>query len=351
MPRIAVDELRQSCSRIFAAAGLQQDEADQVAWSLVQANLMGHDSHGVIRIVQYIDALGEGRVQPGRRLEIVRQADASAVVDGGWGFGQTVCHQAMQLAVEKARARSVGVVELFNSSHIGRLGEYVEWAAGQGVIGIVMCNNHGGGQLQPPFGGIEARLSPNPLAVGIPTGKGFPIVVDMTSSVVAEGKIRVKRNLGETLPEGWIIDPEGQPSTDPDKFYGPPRGAILPFGGIAAHKGYALAVMVDVLSGALGGSGCSGRSSQGGGNGVFLMALDIKAFTGPDQFEDEIDRFIDHLKATKLLPGFEGISLPGEIEQRLRRQREQEGVDIDAETWRQIGATAAAVGAPLEAGF
>ncbi|NKB70458.1 MAG: Ldh family oxidoreductase [Candidatus Latescibacteria bacterium] len=347
MPRIAVDELRRTCSRIFTGAGLQQGEADQIAWSLVQANLMGHDSHGVIRIVQYIKALQGGRVQPGKALKIIRQADASAVVDGGWGFGQTVCHQAMQLAVEKARARSVGVVELFNSSHIGRLGEYVEWAAEQGFIGICMCNNHGGGQLQPAFGGIDAKMSPNPLAVGIPTGKGFPIVVDMTSSVVAEGKIRVKRNQGEALPDGWIIDAEGKPSNDPDKFYGPPHGAILPFGGVAAHKGYALAVVVDVLSGALGGSGCSGRSSQGGGNGVFIMALDIGAFTGPELFEEEIDHFIDHLKASRLLPGFDGISLPGEIEQRLRLQRQADGVDVDEETWRQIGATAEAVGVAL----
>ena len=199
MPVLDVERLEGACTQVFEGAGLGADEARQIAHSLVLSNLMGHDSHGVIRVVQYVQALEEGRVQAGREIAVVREADASAVVDGGWGFGQTVCHQAMALAMEKAKQRSVAVVELFNSGHIGRLGEYVEVAAEGEMIGIVMCNNHGGGLLQHPFGGIDARMSPNPIAVGIPTGSDFPIVVDLTTSVVAEGKIRVKRNLGESL--------------------------------------------------------------------------------------------------------------------------------------------------------
>ena len=265
MPIFNVDKLTDACASVFEGAGLDASEAKLIAHSLVVANLMGHDSHGVIRVVQYLSALKDGRVKAGQQIQTVREADASAVVDGGWGFGQTVCHQAMDLAIDKARARSVAVVELFNCSHIGRLGEYVEKAAEQDMLGIVMCNNHGGGLLQPPFGGISSRMSPNPIAVGIPTGREYPIVCDLTTSVVAEGKIRVKRNRGEELPEGWVIDAEGNPTTDPAKFYGPPRGAILPFGGISAHKGYALSIVVDVLSGALGGSGCS---REGGASGA-----------------------------------------------------------------------------------
>ncbi|MFT5370337.1 MAG: putative oxidoreductase, partial [Candidatus Latescibacterota bacterium] len=277
MPIFNVDKLTDACASVFEGAGLDASEAKLIAHSLVVANLMGHDSHGVIRVVQYLSALKDGRVKAGQQIQTVREADASAVVDGGWGFGQTVCHQAMDLAIDKARARSVAVVELFNCSHIGRLGEYVEKAAEQDMLGIVMCNNHGGGLLQPPFGGISSRMSPNPIAVGIPTGREYPIVCDLTTSVVAEGKIRVKRNRGEELPEGWVIDAEGNPTTDPAKFYGPPRGAILPFGGISAHKGYALSIVVDVLSGALGGSGCSREGGASGGNGVFVMVFDIGA--------------------------------------------------------------------------
>lgn len=347
MPVFEVKALERDCARIFRGAGLPDDEADVIARSLVLSNLMGHDSHGVIRVVQYVDALGNGIVKAGQKIRIVREADAGAVADGNWGFGQTVCRQAMALAIQKAQARAVAAVELFNSSHIGRLGEYVEEAAEQGILGIVMCNNHGGGRLLAPFGGIDARMSPNPVAVGIPTGKGHPIVVDMTTSVVAEGKIRVKRNLGEDIPEGWAVDAEGKPATKTDAFYGPPRGAILPFGGISAHKGYALAVVIDILSGALGGAGCSREGAPSGGNGVFVMAIDIKAFTGPDDFQAHVDGLVDYLKSSRLMPGFSEILVPGEVEQRLRRTREAEGVTVDDETWRQIREVGKKVGVEI----
>ena len=349
MPIFNVAKLEEACAAVFEGAGLATEEAVRVAHSLMLANLMGHDSHGVIRVVQYIQALQGGRVHAGKEIRVLKEADASAVVDGQWGFGQTVCHQAMALAMDKARERSVAVVELFNCSHIGRLGEYVEAAAKEDMIGMVMCNNHGGGLLQPPFGGIDSRMSPNPIAVGIPTGQTFQIVVDMTSSVVAEGKIRVKRNLGETLPEGWVIDGDGNATTDPAAFYGPPRGSILPFGGITAHKGYALAIVVDVLSGALGGAGCSRDGASSGGNGVFLMAIDVGAFTGRDSFKEEMTTFIDWLKTARLMPGFDEILIPGEMENRMRLQKEQDGVFLDDETWRQIQEIGNTVGVDVQA--
>ncbi len=348
MPTFQIDELEASCEKVFVAAGLDAIEAKRIAHSLVLANIFGHDSHGVVRVAQYVDVLKDGRAHPGKTIEIVKEADASAVVDGGWGFGQTITHQAMAMAIEKARKRSVAVVEVFNCSHIGRLGEYVETAAEQNFIGIVMCNNHGGGLLQSPFGGIDARMSPNPIAVGIPTGGDFPVVVDMTASVVAEGKIRVKRNLGEKLPEGWAIDADGNPTTEPAGFYGPPRGAILPFGGITAHKGYALSIVVDVLSGALGGGGLSRDGATGGGNGVFVMAIDIQAFIAPDDFERDMQTFMAWLKSSRLMEGFDEIVLPGELESRKRKQMEADGVFIDDETWRQISEKGAEVGVSLD---
>ena len=341
--------LKGECSRIFTGAGLSDEEAGLVAHSLVLANLMGHDSHGVIRIAQYVEFIAAGRMVPGRRIEIVREAPASAVVRGGEGFGQSLCHQAMELAIGKARSCSVGVVELSACGHIGRLGEYVEAAADQNLIGVVTCNNHGTGLWQPPFGGIDRRMSPNPIAVGIPTGKGFPIVVDMTTSVVAEGKIRVKRNLGEPIPEGWALDADGNPTDDTSAFYGPPRGAILPFGARAAHKGYALAVVVDILSGALGGAGCSkDPDAMGGRNGVFIMAIDIAAFTGLDRFQEEVDSFVDFLRSSRLMPGFDRVSLPGELEFNMRVRKERDGLELDSETVRQIGEAGRAVGVEVE---
>jgi uncharacterized oxidoreductase len=347
MPVIQVAKLENMCTRIFEGAGLSDEEAQTVAHSLVLSNLMGHDSHGVIRVAQYITALKDGIVQADQRIKKIRESDASAVVDGGWGFGQTVCKQAMELAKEKARARSIAAVSLYNSGHIGRLGEYVEMAAEANMIGLVMCNNHGLGRLMCAFGGIDPKISPNPIAIGIPTGGQFPIVVDMTASVVAEGKIRVQKNRGEKIPEGWAIDAQGNPITDPNDFYGPPLGSILPFGGISAHKGFALAVAVDILSGALGGAGCTREKADRLGNGVFLMAIDIQTFKGTADFKIEVDAFIQYLKDSRLMSGFEEINMPGEIEYKRRQRLEREGILIDDNTWQQIFEAAESVSVSL----
>jgi uncharacterized oxidoreductase len=343
MPIVQIKKIEKMCTRIFQGAGLSDEEAQRIAHSLVLSNLMGHDSHGVIRVTQYIKALKNGIVHADQRIRKVREADASAVVDGGWGFGQTICEQAMELAIEKAKTRSVAAVELYNCSHIGRLGEYVEMAAEANMIGMVMCNNHGLGRLMCAFGGIDPKMSPNPIAIGIPTSGQFPIVVDMTASVVAEGKIRVQKNRGEKIPDGWAMDAQGNAITDPNEFYGPPIGAILPFGGISAHKGFALAVAIDILSGALGGGGCSRENAERIGNGVFLMAIDIQAFTGTDDFKIEVDTFIKFLKNSRLMDGFEEINMPGEIEYKRRQRLEKEGIMIDDTTWPQIFETAESV--------
>jgi uncharacterized oxidoreductase len=278
----------------------------------------------------------------------VHETDGSAVLDGGWGFGQVVCRQAMEIAMEKAKKQTVAVVTLHHSSHIGRLGEYVEMAAQENMIGIVMCNNHGGGQLMSPFGGIDPRMSPNPIAIGFPTGGAFPIVIDMTASVVAEGKIRVQKNKGEKMPEGWAINTEGKPITDPNEFYGPPRGAILPFGGISAHKGYSLGIAVDILCGALGAAGCSQKDAKGGGNGVFLLAISIDSFKTSNDFKSEVDAFIEYLKSSRLMPGFDGINMPGEIEHRRREKLEKDGISVDDTTWQQIKETASTLNVDLD---
>ena len=348
MKKIRISDLITIVQRILQGAGVNAEESLLVARSLVSSNIMGHDSHGVVRVAQYVPWIKEGSIQLGKELTLVKEADASALVDGQWGFGQSICHQATQLVCEKARQRSVGVVELFNCSHIGRLGEYVEVMAEKNMIGLVTCNNHGGGILQAPFGGIDARMSPNPIAVGVPTGGEFPIVVDMTSSVVAEGKIRMKRNLGEHLPDGWALNSNGDPITNPNEFYGPPMGAILPFGGSSAHKGFALSIVVEVLSGALGGGGYSGtKKAPRGKNGVFLMAIDIAAFLDPKDFNEQTTEFINWLKSSRLMAGFDEIIVPGELEYRNRKSKEISGIEIDNETWNQLIETGTDLGVKI----
>ena len=230
---------------------------------------------------------------------------------------------------------------------IGGIAEYVETAAAKDMIGLATCNNHGGGLLQVPFRGAESRMSPNPISLGVPTGGELPIVVDMTSSVVAEGKIKMKRNLGEPMPDGWALDADGRPITDPEQFYGPPRGALLPFGGDSAHKGFALSILVEVLSGALGGAGYSRDGQTRRGNDVFMMAIDIAAFIAPEEFKSDTAAFADWLKSSTLMDGFDEILLPGELESRTRRQREADGVYVDEPTWQQMNEAAAKLGIEL----
>jgi uncharacterized oxidoreductase len=279
--------------------------------------------------------------------------------------------RATELAMEKARASTISCVGTHNSNHMGRIGEYAEMVALAGMIGIAMVNNHGGGQCMAPYGGRQRRLSPNPIAAGIPTfrqaqggehgrtaGAAAPIVIDVTSSVAAEGKVRIKRNKGEKLPEGWIIDCHGLPSTDPNDFYGRAEkivgagfpadaGALLPFGGPVAYKGFALALMVDILCGALTGAGCSRQKPERIGNGLFVMVIDIQKLAPMDVFTREVQEFINYVKSEPLAPGFKEILLPGEPEQREEKKRRAQGIVIDDETWRQVREAAESVGAKI----
>ena len=340
MPVMKAPKLVEIASAIFQGAGVSEEEANIVAGSLVSANLGGHDSHGIIRIPEYCRLLGEGVVKAGQKARVESETSGAMVLDGGWGFGQVICRRAMELAVEKARKSSIAAVTVRRCAHIGRLGEYSEIAAGEGMIGIVMCNDHGAGRAVAPFGGIDPRLSTNPISIGIPRADEAPIIIDMATSVVAEGKIRVQQNRSGKMPAGWAINHEGGPTTDTAAFYGPPRGAILPFGGVAAHKGFCLSVAVDILAGALSGAGCTRETPENEGNAIFLLALNIGAFIPLEDFTTEVCTFIEYLKSSRLMDGFDEILVPGEPEYRRKRMLEESGISVDETTWRQILGTA-----------
>ena len=336
MPLFRPDYLADFCRRIFYSSGVPDVEAGIVASRLVEANSFGHDSHGIIRIPQYLGAIAEGDVVPGAVIETAQESTASATLDGNWGFGQVVAGQAVTIGAEKARASGLSVVTIQNSYHIGRLGAYVEELAQQQFIGLLMANAHGRGNIIAPWGGAEGRLATNPLAVGIPTGDpGAPIILDMTTSAVAEGKVRVKLNRGESVPDGWLLDADGHPSNDPNVLYGNPRGMILPFGGSAGHKGYGLGVMVALLGGALSGAGTTGHPNARLGNGCFLLIIDIAQFVALEDFVNDVDSFVAYLKDTPPMQGFEEVLIPGEIERRERARR-NDGIEVEDETWRQI---------------
>ncbi len=268
MPNFQSHYLVDVGTRIFAAAGTPDAEARMVAELLVEANSVGHDSHGVIRIPQYVDMIDNGHITPGAEIAILRDTPALAILDAHWSFGQVAMSQAVDIGVEKSRQIGLSTIGIQRSNHIGRLGSYVEKIAQQGLVGLLFVNGTPTCRMAP-WGGTESRLGTNPLALGVPAAPRAPIVLDMTTSVVAEGKVRVQRNRGEPVPDGWLVDAEGQPTNDPNALYGDPPGSILPLGGPAGHKGSGLNIAVELLGGALSGAGCLGKGRQFS-NGVLL---------------------------------------------------------------------------------
>lgn len=340
------DRLRELTEAIFRAAGCQEGEAQCIAEHLVEANLVGHDSHGVLRVPSYVQWLNAGKVLAGRTIEIVFENDAIAVVDGGFGFGQSIGEQAVKLGIEKCARHGVAVIALRNTGHLGRIGDWPLLAAQAGKLSLHFVNTTGAGILVAPFGGINRRLSANPIAAGIPVAGGSPLLLDISACTLAEGKIRVALNKGTPVPENCIIDAQGRPTTDPRVFYADPPGAILP---IAGHKGYGLSVLCEILAGALTGGGCSNPDNAARVlNGMLSIYLDPSFFQAEPTFAGEVQRFIQWVKSSaKAAPGGE-ILMPGEIETRTKAQRLRDGIDIDDTTWTQIVATAHSVGIRLE---
>ncbi len=332
MPTVTASELTRSCIAILEAAGAPPAHAEAVAEGLVLANLMGHDSHGVIRLPWYIGAVEEGRVDAKAEPVLERDDGSVVIVNGRRGFGQVAAGYATTLVLERmAQGRPLVAAFAHDSYHAGRIGFYVERIAAAGAVGVAMVNSHGGGRLVAPFGGRQRRLSTNPIAFAAPVAGGPPIVLDMATSVVAEGKVRVRRNTGERLPENWVVDKDGQPTRDAEDLYA--GGALLPLGGpVQGYKGYGLSLMVEVLAGALSGAGCSRPGETWSGNGFFCLGI---APTHPAVAED-VAGLIRHVKADH-----EGVLVPGDPERSKRAHREAHGIELDAETWAQLSAVAA----------
>jgi uncharacterized oxidoreductase len=343
--KLSPDRLRELVAAIFHSAGCTTAEAERIARRLVEANLVGHDSHGVIRTASYVQWLRAGKVVANRTLRIVFENDALAIVDGEFGFGQTIGEQAMELGIAKCSRHGVAVVALRNSGHLGRIGDWPLMAAAAGLVSLHFVNTTGAGILVAPHGGINRRLSANPIAAGVPVADHEPIILDISTCTIAEGKIRVALNKGVTVPEGCLLDGKGRPTTDPRVFYGDP-GAILP---IAGHKGYGLSILCEVLAGALTGGGCSNPENSGRlANGMLSIFLDPSFFQADEAFAREIGRFIEWIKSAEKIDPNGEILLPGEIEERTKSQRLREGIDLDPTTWSQLVETAKLVGLPEE---
>jgi uncharacterized oxidoreductase len=340
MPTINTTRLQAAATRIFSALGAPAADAGWVATLLIRANLRGHDSHGVIRIPEYAAKVRKGEVDPTSPVTVLSETPTTACLDGGRGFGQVVARRGMELAITKAKAQGLSAVSLSRTGHVGRLADYAEMAAAEGLVGMLWANAVHGLNVAP-WGGAARRLGTNPHAIAVPGDGGPAMVLDFATSVVAEGKIRVKRNRGEQAPDGWFMDGEGRASTDPEKFYGEPRGAIYP---AAEHKGYGLGLAVEILGGILSGTGAAGPGSGLFANGTLMLCLDVTRFLPLADFHRQVAALFDWAKSAPLAPGAREILVPGEPEARLEAERRARGIPLDDETWRQIEAVAAELG-------
>ncbi|MEX0701952.1 MAG: Ldh family oxidoreductase [Planctomycetales bacterium] len=334
MPTFDSRQVQTIAERVLIAAGVAPADARVVAAELRDANLVGHDSHGIMRLVQYVDQMEKGFIKPDGEFRVLRDEPSLAAVDGGFHFGQVTATKALEIGIAKAREAGSATVVARNCNHVGRLGAYADKAARQGLCSM-MCVNAPGPGGTAPFGGTERRLGTNPIAMSAPRGDD-PIVLDMTSSATAEGKVRVALQKGEMLPEGLIIDCEGRPSCNPADLYGPPGGAILPLGGAMGFKGFGLSVMIDVFGGILSGSGVARTDLPPGANGLWMYFVDIEKFLPRDEFDKQMVKYAAHIKSSKRVPGCEEILLPGEIELRRRKVREREGIPVPDGTWKLL---------------
>jgi uncharacterized oxidoreductase len=344
MPTYSPSKLREVARRVFVAVGCPEPVARRVGDALVDANLVGHDSHGVIRIPQYVAAVRDGEVVPAAEPKVIRETASSALVDGQWGFGQVTAERATRLAVEKAKAQGIAAAGAVKCNHIGRLGEYSEMAAADGVVAFVTTGGFGGrGSRGAPFGGREGLLGTNPLSFGFPGESGTAMLVDFATTAVAAGKIQVARAKGTPLPPGAILDKDGNPTTNAEDFY--QGGVMLPFGG---HKGYALQLVVELLGRVLTGADDYAEGNRGGpvyGHaGALVVAIDADIFRDQAGYAREVEATLAKVRAVPPAPGFDRVMIPGEPEWQTRERRERDGCYVEDATVEAIRETGAELG-------
>ena len=342
MPAVPARDLEAEAVRALRAAGVDAKEAAVVARHCVAANLAGHDSHGVINVPLYVERIGRGHIVPGAPFEVVRESAATAVIDGHFGFGFTVSERAMRITIDKAARTDVAAVTVRRQSHVGRLADYALMAAEAGMIGVMTADSGRTAKAVAPFGGREARLGTNPICIAMPSNLEAPFFVDVATSAAAAGKLKVAAARGEPVPEGWLVDRDGRPTTDPRALAA--GGAVLPLGGAEGHKGYGLSAMVEILSGVLTGLGFGVDPDGPHNDGVFMAAFRVEAFRPLDDFRREVAEFAAWLNATPPAAGRRRVYYPGEIEHERARRRLAEGVEVEEETWTALRALAGAGG-------
>jgi uncharacterized oxidoreductase len=332
---IGAPRLKAAIEAVVAAGGSEPREADLVAGNLVEANLTGHDSHGVGMVPRYVESLLEGGLAVNQHPGVLLDTGALLRLDGRRGYGQVIGREAMALGIERAGRHGVCAVTLANAHHLGRIGHFAEMAVAEGLVSIHFVNVISFPRVAP-YAGSDARFGTNPCCIGVPLPGEPPFILDFATSAVAQGKLRVAHNKGERLPPGLLIDDRGEPTTDPRYGVIPPLGAMTAFG---LHKGYGLAVACELLGGALSGGGTWHRPATGERriwNSMLTVLLDAQQLGTAEAFAREAEAFVDWLRESPPAKDFDKVRIAGEPEREARARRERDGIAIDGTTWKEI---------------
>ena len=338
---ITFTELEEFSRTIFAAIGCDDAEARNISRLLVRANLTGHDSHGVIRISQYIEFWRKGDVIPNQTASINFENDTISVFNGNRGFGQTIGNQVIDVGIQKASKFGISMVSVGNVGHLGRIGDWSEKAADAGQASLHFVNTSGASTIVAPFGGTKGRYATNPISIGMPKSDGDSIIFDAATSKLAEGKVKVALNKGSKLPPDTLLDASGTPTRDPAALYTDPRGALMPMGD---YKGSGLAIMADLLAGAIGGGGCHAPGVTALSNGMLSILVDPGVFANRDIVDAETNKFTDWVRQTLPADLEHPVQLPGDPERKSDAELRKHGITLDDSTWQQIESTAESLG-------
>jgi len=334
MPRLQAAQIEKIAAELLSGAGAPADEAAIVAKHSVEANLTGHDSHGIIQIPNYINRVEQGHIVPGAPIDIVSDTPTTTVIDGNWGFGYVVTEDAMKRTIAKAQAQNVAAATVYRQGHVGRVADYPLMAVEHGMIGLMTADSGRAPKAVAPFGGRLARLGTNPISIAVPSDLDGPLYFDMSTAAAAAGKIKLAEARGQEVPGGWIIDSQGRSTTDPAALG--QGGALLPLGGDVGFKGYALATMVEILSALLTGLGFGVEPSGRHNDGCFIAVFKVDAFRDLATFKREVADFAQYLKETPTADGFDEVFYPGEVEHLRRTERLREGIDVEDATWAKL---------------
>ena len=341
---LPADQVVRLVRDILLALDVRGVDAEIVADNLVEAELLGYDTHGVVRLPRYVREIQQGEINLSAEVRVTQDFPASLLIDGDWGFGQVIANTTVDLLVERAGQQGVASAGVFHSNDVARLGAYTTRIAEHGMLGLMTVNDGGGSPHVAPWGGIAPLFSTNPLSFAAPRAGSPPLCIDMSTSICAASQILLALKAGESVPPGLVLDAAGQPSTHPGDLFASPPGSLLPVGApLAGHKGFALSLIVDILSGALTGAGCSGadvRETQG----LYFHVIHIDVFVGRDVFMRRLEELVELIQSNPRAEGVEEIRIPGERASLKRAERQQEGITLIPAVWEELQTVAETLG-------